>query len=196
VAYVIQDLLPDTYGGGQYLGVDQLHKLEDWSGWEVAAHSAYATDHNQLNAFGALSDSALRANLEKHKTWLLSEGFRGSDHFAYPQGFYTPSTVRIARDYFTTARTVQFGNMENPSRPGNAMRMRCIPVDSALSLATLQARVDAIKTNRSWGQFYLHQIVAGATGTSTTPTIFSGLIDYIATQGVAVRTVSDVLAGR
>jgi peptidoglycan/xylan/chitin deacetylase (PgdA/CDA1 family) len=196
VAYVIQDLLPATYGGGLYLGVDQLHRLEDVHGWEVAAHSAYMADHNQTNAFGALSESALRANLEKHKRWMISEGFRGVDHFAYPQGKYTTETVRIVRDYFTTARTVLFGNLENAVRPGDPLRMRCIPVDASNTLATLQSRVDAIKANRSWGQLYLHQIAAGATGTSTTPTIFSGLIDYIAAQGVAVRTVSDVLAGR
>lgn len=194
VAYVIQDLIGNARNS--YMSLGDLHRLEDLSGWEVAGHSATVAQHNLTNAFGELSEAELRANLEKHKTWLLAEGFRGSNHLAYPRGRYTKDTARIVRDYFSTARTIAYGNFETAPIPADPLRMRTYAVDATYSLAQVQAVIDSVKSNRGWGQFYLHQVATGVTGTSTTPTIFTGIVDYIAAQGIPVRTVGDVLASR
>jgi hypothetical protein len=192
-AYVIQDLVGT--GGGTYMTLDQLHQCEDLSGWEIAAHSATVADHNAANGFNSLTETQLRANLETHKTWLLGQRFRGVDHLAYPQGFYNDSVAAIASDYFATGRTTLLGNLaEHPSVPADPMRMRCYPIDASFSATTLQGVVDKTKSERSWTQFYLHRVQnSGATGTQTSTTIWNTLVDYIATAGVPVLTLSDVI---
>jgi peptidoglycan/xylan/chitin deacetylase (PgdA/CDA1 family) len=192
--YVIQDLIGAS-PGATYMGLGQLHQLEDVHGWEIAAHSATVADHNATNAFTSLTEAQLRANLEKHKRWLLGEGFRGVDHFAYPQGYYNATTVDVVEEYFATARTIITGSLlEEAGGPADTQRMRAYPINAGTSLSTLTGIVDVAKRDRLWVQFYTHRVLgAGATGTQIDTTTFSGLVDYVATADIAVGTVSAVL---
>lgn len=193
-AHVIQDLISVDGSSVTYMSLKNCHDLEDHHGWEIAAHSATNADHSQAGGLAALSESALRANFETHKAWLLSEGFRGADLLAYPQGLFNDTTLRVARDYFSTARTTAFGYPET-APPPYPLRMRSLPVQYNAALASLTALVDRVKAHRGWGQFYLHEVRAGvSSGQSTDPTTFAGLVDYIAAQGVPVLTVGEVLA--
>jgi hypothetical protein len=193
-AYVIQDLISVDGSSVDYLSLAECHRLEDVHGWEIAGHSRTVAEHNQTGALSVLSDAELRANLEPHKEWLLGEQFRGADHLAYPQGEFVDATVGIAKEYFATARTTGFGWPET-APPPYPHRMRCLPIQHTDLLAQLSPLVDRVKAHRGWGQFYTHRVTASPpSGQHTTPTVLAALCDYIAEQGVEVRTVGDVLA--
>jgi peptidoglycan/xylan/chitin deacetylase (PgdA/CDA1 family) len=193
--YVIQDLIPAT-ASGTYMGLDQLKSLQDLSGWEIAAHAATVANHNITGGFSALTDTQLRAEFEPHKRWLLKNGFTsGANHFAYPQGFWSEASVAVAREYFTTARTIQGAFFSGP-RLADWQRTHCYPINAGTASGTLTALVDAVKANKSWLQVYTHRVLGtGASGTQIDTATFTTFIDYIATQGVAVRTVGQVVAG-
>lgn len=191
--YIIQDLIGPTPSA--YMSAAQLRQLEDLSGWEVAAHAATTVNHNVANAFASLTENQLRTELETHKKWMIKQGFRGVDHFAYPQGKWSAQTVPIVREYFATARTTTppgYGS----ATPAESQRMRVYPINAGTSAAVLNGMVDQVKANRSWLQLYTHRVLpSGAVGTQIEKATFDAMVDYIAAQGVAVRTVGDVLAG-
>lgn len=193
--YVIQDLIGTN--PATYMSLDQLKRLRDLHGWEIAAHSATVANHNLTGGFAALTAAQLRAEFETHKTWLLANGFaEGADHFAYPQGLFDAETIAIAREYFTTARTIAPAYYPGPGGLADPQRMRCYPISAGVSAGTLTGLVDQVKANRSWLQVYTHRVLGtGAAGTQIDTATFTTFVDYIAAQGVAVRTVGDVLAG-
>lgn len=180
----------EAFSMGGRLTLAQAKKLEIANGWDFGFHAMSYATHNA--GFDALTQDALVAEYEAMLAWASDNDVRG-DSLAWPLTTSSKLSEKVASNYFSTGR----GGVERLSEtlpPSQRMSLRTIGVNPAKTLAALQAHVDKAKTSKTWAVFTFHDIVAASpTGNDTTTAIFQGLIDYINAQGVAVRTVSQVM---
>jgi peptidoglycan/xylan/chitin deacetylase (PgdA/CDA1 family) len=188
-AYVIQDVI----GTNNCMTLAQMKDLEQYSSWEIAGHATTGAIHN--NRFTALTDAQLDTEFAAIRSFLSTNGFRG-DHIAYPGGQFNNSVLTYANKYFTGARLV----FQKPETLPPARRSKIRSVTQAsnvITTATIQAQVDQAYTNKEWIIMTFHDIVTTVSAsTDFSIANFGTIIDYLATKGIPVRTVGEVLATR
>lgn len=180
-AYVIKD----NIGLTGFLSLDQMHELENQHGWEMATH--HGTDLTTV----ALADA--EARIKQEKQWLIDNGFnRGPDHFAIPNGAFNKNLMDLFRKYFRTARTIA-GTAET-FPPGDWYRLRVINVLNTTTTTAIANAVDSARTNNTWLILVFHKIVASPTiSTEYSITNFGTVVDDIAADGIAVKTISQAI---
>ena len=191
-AYVISDMVGDP----DRATLADLHALQDTHGWEIAVH-AYLDAHHAAR-FPNLSAQVLEDDIVDARAWLIANGFRGYDHCSYPGGDFTggigTDVLALARRYFSTCRTIYQGERETYP-PADAAKLRVFYVTNAVTLATAMAAVDHAAANREWIIIVFHSLVAApVSSTEWSATDFAMLVDHIATTGIPVKTVGQVLA--
>jgi peptidoglycan/xylan/chitin deacetylase (PgdA/CDA1 family) len=176
--------IPELVGATGYMTLAQLRKLQDEAGWDVSGH--YQTN---LTTLPGSADSILRGV----KKWLGQNGFRkGINEFAYPNGDYNTEVLEAAQRHFRSARTI-LERKESLNVP-DYHRIKVLLVVNTTTTAAIAAAVTAAITNKDWLILVFHKIV-------TTPTVsteystanFTTVIGDIATQGILVKPVSEVL---
>jgi hypothetical protein len=198
-AMIIRDLIGSS---GTYMTLAQVKNLQDAYGWDVGAHSDTVAVHNASGTGSppsGVSDAVLLADQQAIKNWLLTNGFRRHDYYAWPHGYFTPSQMSAARNLFSAIRGVcgdrggQIGPQETYP-PGDPYRLRSWLIAATNSVANVQAALTAAIANKSWLHLTFHQIVpSGATGgTQLNTAIFQGMIDAIVASGITVKTVAEV----
>ncbi len=178
-----------TLGGS--ITLPQLTDLQENHGGEVAGHAFTYAAHNA--GYSTLSASALATELGSLRSWLNSNGFAGGDHFAYPLGDDGVAIDTAVGQQFVTARSTvgtPFGSLP----PDQRLRMRCVLVGASTGVATTEGYIDKAFTYGLWLHIVIHNILtSGASGTTQIlQTDFNTIVDYIATKGIPVRTVSEV----
>lgn len=193
-AVIIRDLI----GSGNYLTMAQTQALQIDSGWDIAAHADTVADHNA--GFANLEDSAVEADMQGIKRWLIENGFKRRDLFAWPQGSFTASQMIIARRFFNGIRctTGGKGGAAGPHEtfpPGENGRLRTWIVGSTETAADVEAALSQCNAYRSWLILSFHELVAsGASGgQQTNEATFKAMLEKIAASGLAVKTVAEVL---
>lgn len=200
-AYVIGDYI-DTNGR---LTLNQLKAMQDTSGWEIAGHASTGTNHTA--SYTGLPAATLESDIRTQRAWLNAKGLRGADGTAYPLGQYgltsdSLSTLDIVRAYWGYARTTHSRTKET-FPPADRYRLRAISgistfaggvTPSSITTATT-GEIDKCKANKSWLILVFHDIVASGVAATTQilQSDFDAIISAIATAGVPVRTVADVL---
>jgi peptidoglycan/xylan/chitin deacetylase (PgdA/CDA1 family) len=186
----------DLLGQSSYMTLQQLQTLQNEHNWEIGAHAMTVAHHNAVGGFTALSAADLDVELVGIKSWLLVNGFRGHDYFAYPQGLYNDTVIAGMRTYFAAART-QHGFRRETLPVGERHRTRSVNLGgTGTTLAQAQAMVDETVTNKEWLNFTIHKL--GATlvdGSTWIASDFQALCAYIAGKGSAmqVRTYGQAL---
>jgi len=177
-AYVIKNKI----GTAGYMTLSELHELENLHRWEIAAH--HDTDLTTVSLTEA--ESLIRSE----KQWLIANGFnRGSDHFAIPNGALNENLMVLFRRYFRTARTI--GVKAETFPPADWHRLRIFNVLNTTTTTAIANAVDAARTNNYWLILVFHKIVASpSVSTEYSIANFGTVVDDIATDGIAVKTIS------
>jgi hypothetical protein len=193
-AVVIRDLV----GTANYMSLAQLQGLQANSGWDVAAHADTVAEHNA--GFANLEDSVVEADIQGIKRWLVENGFKRRDLFAWPQGSFTASQMVLARRFFNGIRgtTGGSGGASGPQEtfpPGDNGRLRTWVIGSGATAAEVETALSQCATHKSWLLLCFHEIVAsGATGgLQANEATFKAMVEKIAASGLAVKTVAEVL---
>lgn len=190
-AYTIVNNL-NTFSG--FLTTNQLYQMQQFSGWEVAAH--HETDLTSLPI------NQLDYTLCEIRDFLIENGFTsGSDNFAYPNGAFNDNVLAYVRRYFRSGRTIITGPSNTTPYmesipPADPYKLRAYVVSSSTSTTAINTLVTRALNNKAWLMLIFHNIsstVSQSTDYSTTN--FNTVIDNINTSGIAVRTVNDVLNG-
>jgi len=180
----------DLFGASGRLTLARAKELMRVNGWDFGYHATSQSVHDA--GLVGLSEPQVAAEFEAMRAWAAANGVV-SDSFAWPLGYTDPTTVRVASRYFRTGRSVS-APYPDTLPPQTPMQVRSQSVASSISLATAQAFIDKVKAGKCWGVLTFHTIVASSpTGNDTTTTIFQGIIDYLAAQGVPVQTVGQVM---
>jgi len=179
-------IIPDHIGTSGYMTLQNLKDLQNQAGWDISAH-------HQTN-FTTLTAIQVEQIILSTKNYLLKNGFsKGANDFAYPNGAYDETTVLpLVRKYFRSARTVT--NYAETYPPADYHKLRVLLVTNTTAPSTIAAAVDRARINKEWLILVFHKIVATPTAeTEYSITNFEAVIDDIASDGILVRTISDVL---
>lgn len=176
----------DNIGTANYMTLQNLKDLQDKAGWDISAH--HQTDFTTLTA------TQVEEAILDIKNYLLKNGFsKGANDFAYPNGAYDETTVLpLIKKYFRSARTIADYRETYP--PADYHKLRVLLVVNTTTTSSIATAIDNARVNKEWLILVFHKIV-------TTPTVsteysianFGTVIDDINSDGILVRTVSDVL---
>lgn len=190
-AYVIVDLV----GKPGRTTLAELH-MAHGAGWEIAVH-AHA-DVNHAARFTNVPPEVLEDDLVDARAWLIENGFSGYDHCAYPGGAFTggagTDVLSLARTYFATCRTIYQGERET-FPPADPVKLRVFYVTNTVSLEQAKTAVDQARAHREWIIVVFHNLVTNPTSsTQWSIADFTALVTHIATTGMPVKTIGQVLA--
>jgi Polysaccharide deacetylase len=186
-----------------YMSTAQLKELQEYQGWEIGAHAFYLANHNMPNGDIDVT-AALESEMQSIKGWLATRGLRGLQHYALPKGRHNQTVYDLARRYFRSCRTT-FSNSSGAGwikhesyPPTDRNKLVVFYVYGTTTLAQMEAAVDSAFTNKEWLIFVFHDLVTtpdtvNYNDTQAKLADFSTLVDYVATKGIAVRTVGDVI---
>lgn len=175
-----------------HLSLAQLRELRELHGWEVAGHAYTAANHNA--GFSSLTEAELDNELRALKTWLCAYGFGSYDYLAYPRGEFSPTIERYVGKYFSAARTIAAVPMQMLPAV-NPYRLRSKTVANDASPELLTGMIDDAYDNKAWLSFTFHSIAATADESTEYSTAdFTTVVDYLASKGIPVRTVGEVLS--
>jgi peptidoglycan/xylan/chitin deacetylase (PgdA/CDA1 family) len=182
----------ERVGTANCMTLAQLQQLHDRNGWEIGTHCYYYNSH--ANGWTGMTQQQRQAELKLMQDWQVSNGFNDSDSHAYPRGRFDLATIAdIKRFGYRSAR----GVYQMPEVVGTPYPYRLRIIDaSGWPIATLKAYVDVAKASRCWVIFMIHETVASAPDASLSQMLTADhttLVDYIASQGVPVKTVSEVM---
>lgn len=197
----------DVIGSAGYLTLDQLHAVQDASGWEVAGHAYAAANHN--SKYNGLTAAVVEEDIRKTRLWMTANGFP-SDSFAYPGGWFSRTTddksiEALTCRYFGNARGISSADNLESFPPPMPMRMRSITGIGALAGVSAKGlpanltgnggALDRCQLDGSWTILTFHEITAGAASNANqcSQTDFDAIMEAIAARGIPVLPVGDVL---
>lgn len=183
-AYVSGSLI----GTPERLSVDQLKKLQDLNGWDIASHSYF---HSNMTG---LAPTVIESDLVLSKEFLVNNGlYRGSEHFAYPYGEFDSEPLRsLVQKHFQTARTVE-GYVETLP-PADPYRLRAVVVTNTTTPEEVAQQVRAAISGGDWLVLVFHRIVESGADQETRylKADFEHIVEELAGMGVDVMTASEV----
>jgi len=179
-------IIPDLIGTSNYMTLAQLKSLQDISGWDISWH--HATN------LTTLTQAQVTSELITVKNYLLDNGLiRGAGEFAYPNGAYDETIVLpTVKRYFRTARTI--ANYAETIAPADYHRLRVMQVLNTTSTSDVATAVDKASVDKEWLILLFHKLVVSPSVSSEYSIAnFGTIIDDIQSDGIPVRTVSDII---
>ena len=195
--YLILDVMGKSVNGDTFFTIEGAHALYD-QGNDIAPHCTTLARHSSPNGMIDLTDDELEQEFRELKLWFRREGFtRSMDHFATPQGKFTPRMISVMQRYFASHRSVVHTALDT-IRPGDTMRLHCIPLPGLGTVSTVEKCKAAVRRaveEGAWIIFMGHKVVTGASNgpLECTTNDFQSLCSYVNGTGIPVRTVSEVL---
>jgi len=164
-----------------------LKQLEKYSGWDIAAHAS--------PDLTTLDKARLNEEFINIKDYLLSNGFtKAADHFALPMGRYNSQVMDVAKDYFSTVRTIN--TQTETLIPGDPLKLRVFYCTSTTTLSQLNAALAANKRDGCWTILVFHRIVATTSEPEDVSTAnFTAFMAAVNTNAVPVVTLSGLAMG-
>lgn len=192
--YIYSDAMNGVHGT-IYMNAGEVAALRV-AGHDIGAHSRT----HSVSLAGTLSTSTRESEISGSRLDLLSLGSMAPvNNFAYPFGDGFDDAVitgHLKSAGYAGARTTQDGYNDKST---DRYALKIFEVTRDTTLAQITEAVDVAIATKTWVIFMFHQIE----GTCPADTEFdyclptatlSGLLDYVQTSGVAVKTVSEGLA--
>lgn len=203
-AFVIAETLFNNAAFAGYANLAEAHKLEEMYGWEIGSHSYSAATHNYTTNQGGTGTKGYLAlpkerqieDMYKVRQFLEGEGFHAANHFSWPQGAWDEASRQVAAQLFSSTMTL--AHASNETVPvADPSRIRCYAPPSNVTGAQLTAEVDKAIAGKEWLNVLFHNITTTPVSSQDISTAaFQTFIDYLASQNVSVKLVSEVLAVR
>lgn len=181
--------------GKSYMTLANLKSLEQ-SGWEIAAHSYSGKSHGEK--YTSLTLDELEKDIIYMRQWLISNGFSGYNHCAYPNGSFkndqTENILPLIRAYYTSCRTIHELHRESIP-PSDAHKLRVYYITNVESLEAAKTAITHAQENKEWIILVFHKITENPThSTEWSKNHFQKLVNFVDDIGISVKTVGDVLS--
>ena len=207
-----QYLIADNVGTSGRLTHTDIKRMQ-FNGWEIAGHAFTQQAHD--DRYISKTAAEVHAECRNLQRWLLDHKYEGTS-FAYPGGEFDVTTDGvlvgdIVRDYFESGRSILFstnviGHFNSDQLPpAMPWRMRSISgisdskaagaADNPVFMASAGGVLDRIAYTGGWLNLTFHEVLAGAgtNGMNIGAAAFNTLLDAIASRGMAVLPVQEVL---
>lgn len=155
--------LPATlYLSTSYIGQDSWYM--NWSqvktlkqgGWEIASHGYNHPDLTQL------SDAEVKAELEKSKSLLASQGYNAVS-FASPYGEYNDRVLKLIKASYSSNRRAWDDDPANEglndSKNFDRYNLSAKELTRSMSYSKIKKLIDRAVKEKKWLVFYLHSVV-------------------------------------
>lgn len=150
-------------------------------GWEVGAHASTAAAHTL--GMVAMTSAQRLAELSALQTYQRAHGY-SSNSFAWPLGIQDAASVVDVSGFYSVGRGNNGVQPQHIAAGRSPYNVNSINVDS-LSTSACTSFLDNVKARAWWGCLTFHDL--------TDPTKFNAIIDYVATLGIPVRTMGEVV---
>lgn len=180
--YVIPDMM-DTAG---MLTTANLRTLQDVYGWDIEAHGQ--------THLPTLTAAQMRAEWSATKRYLRANGLGRGDHLAIPYGEHDATVIAVAREFFSSCRTIAAALPVETWPPAMAHRIRAISgISSAgLNLTATKAIVDKAVASGEWLVMTLHNIDPTVSSSLTcSPADLDALLAYCVASGAEIVSMRD-----
>lgn len=132
-------IIPEFLGRENYLTQAEVDALAGM-GWEIGGHG-------KDNLIGLLPSDA-DTQLAAIHLYLKERGYKGREHFAYPNGGYNLSVRSQVLEYFVSARTID--GFSQPTTKINSSYINAITISSSTPLVEVVEAVDQAVKDKSW----------------------------------------------
>ncbi len=182
-------IIPDAINTTGSLSLAQLHEMQNNFGWEISAHDYLV--------FEGMTPAQTEAELLRLQNYLLTNDLTGGQHFSYPGGYYdTNIMLPLMQKYFMTGREAATDEHE-VFPPANYHALKVISLtDQSNNPAAIATQVAEAINNKDWLILVFHNLVTSTPLSNTDYLVqdFNAIIDNIHSQGIEVKTISQVLA--
>ena len=172
-----------------YLSLAQMHDLQDNYGWDISAHG-----HVSL---ATLTQAQCQVELLAMQDFLSTNGLNGGEHLAYTGGNYNTNIVLpLVQQYFATARQATSGQHE-VFPPADYYGLKVVTLtEPSNNPSAISTQVTKAINNKDWLILVFHNLVTTAPKYSTECLVddFNAIVDDVHSQGIQVKTISQVLA--
>lgn len=159
-------------------------------GHDIEAHTV---NHVDLTT---QPDKKLKDELVKAQTTLRKLTGQPINHLAYPLGAYDARVQTAAAQYYQSGRTMQTLLSGGPLAISNPYAVPAMGVQRLTTdLALAQSYVDYAMANDMTMILVFHRIENNADEWDWGPTEFAGLMDYIDSTNIPVKTYAQVMGG-
>jgi len=174
---------PEEIGNSGYLTEEELFDL-DKVGWDIGGH--------HIGNLNNLTQSELEDHLRSTRNYLLERGFRGSDHYSYPNGAFSDNIIKEVRRNFSHASNINgWANGQTYISPYNINRQS---IDKFTTQAQVKGWIDDAVANNQWLILNFHTLVSTLVdGQDWLETDFSAIVDYLNTNNVNVQPLSNAI---
>lgn len=181
--------IPDLVGTPNYMTLEQLKSMQNDYGWDIASH------HQTILTTVGTSEG-VASILDGVKQYLISNGFKAYNHFAFPSGAYDETIVMPnVKKYFSTARTIASSKSETIPAP-DWHRLRVFLILNTTTTADIASAVTKAISNKYWLILVFHRIVTTPSSSTEYSIVdFGTVIDNIVSQGIAVKTLTQIETG-
>ncbi|MFH0873712.1 MAG: MBG domain-containing protein [Candidatus Komeilibacteria bacterium] len=189
--YVITDTVLEEQGG--YVTASEVLSMYN-NGHDIASHSKTHLPGNESGLVG-LSVADLQSEVFNSRYDLLGTstiGVKPTDSLAYPYGQYDAASKTAIEDAgYLGARTVVAGFNTKAS---DRYLLKVQVVERDTTLTEVQQWIDTAVASKTWLILVFHQIDNEPLNVyGTTPDMLQEIVDYLTSEGVLVKTVSQAL---
>lgn len=142
-------VITSEIGKNGYLSLEDLKKLSQ-EGWEIGSHTFNHLDLTKLSA------EDLKTELQGSKQWLEKQGFKIYS-LAYPYGEYNKEVTKIAKKYYSVARTVNYGINSLPLSKNQLYTLKSVDVNK-YSVEEVKKLIDQAIIEKDWLILTFHRI--------------------------------------
>ena len=185
-------IIPNVVGQNENAVTEtQLQALKNVYGWDIESHWDWPMDK--------MTEEQVSQEFYNTKKWIQDRGLGHGDHFAYPGGAHSLTTINTARKYFTTARTIDstvMGGIKSMSitAPHQLSAVSGVGNNPAgAPISRVKALVDKVAQYGGWLILVFHSIGDTPTAMYCKENDFRELVEYVIASGVDVKTVAEVI---
>lgn len=176
-------VMPDEVGDSGKMTEAQIDKLHDL-GWGIGGH--HATNMRDLTVKEA------EYEIKKTKDWLNARGYRGKEHWAWPNGYYTPELMKVLEKYYATGRTIDGFNQPLGYLVDGKVNSKTI--SNTTTVSAIEGWIDDAVANNEWLILNWHYLVPSASiSTEYDIADFEDIVDYLIANDVEVRPYHEVV---
>ena len=168
------------------LSVEKLQELVNYYGSDIGVHHSITYDQMTIEE--------LKEHWEEQQRLLKDNGLGEGKHMAYPGGRHPAEVVQLAKNYFTSCRTINSLVSLETYPPADAFRLRDVSSVGASgnNVDYVKDKIDKANASGSWLILVFHKIEDGDNSMYCTEDDLKAIADYAIASGAKIMNMAEV----
>ena len=168
------------------MSVEKLQELFNYYGSGIGVHHSITYDQMTIEE--------LKEHWEEQQRLLKDNGLGEGKHMAYPGGRHPAEVVQLAKNYFTSCRTINSLVSLETYPPADAFRLRAVSSVGASgnNVDYVKDKIDKANASGSWLILVFHKIEDGDNSMYCTEDDLKAIADYAIASGAKIMNMAEV----